>query len=215
MNFIMNCVIFFLSPTEKTWTYKCLNNRCIRHHFLGEYTDEKRMPYITCTMKCGPLQIWPQPTIKTTLGSSSLNFKLDDLHLKLGSSFDNVNNLIKDAFVIFRREIKVLENSSSNNYNNNNNNNRNSNLRDKERTKFDVINDNVFNNDENERKSGGIDTTIFGIRNKQRHHDLEEVLVYIHVKKSIDIHLTLDTDESYNLTLTRKYYIRLKKKSDN
>jgi beta-hexosaminidase Fdl len=148
-------------------------------------------------MKCGALQLWPQPTIKTTLGSTSLNFKLDDVHLKLGSSFDAVNNLIKDAFVIFRREIKVLENRNSNsNYDTSSNSN--SNLRDKEqRTRYEAVNENSERDEVHE-------TTVYEMKSRAR-HDISQVLVYVHVKKSSDIHLTLQTDESYNLTLNREY----------
>jgi beta-hexosaminidase Fdl len=151
-------------------------------------------------MKCGALQLWPQPTIKTTLGATSLNFKLDDVHLKLGSSFDAVNNLIKDAFVIFRREIKVLENRNSNsNYDTHSNSNS---IRDKEqRTKYETVNENSERDDETVHE-----TTIYEVKSRVR-HDISQVLVYVHVKKSSDIHLTLQTDESYNLTLNREYYL--------
>jgi len=133
------------------------------------------------------------------LGSTSVNFKLDDVHLKLGSSFDAVNNLIKDAFVIFRREIKVLENRNSN-YDTSSNSNSNSKLRDKEqRTKYEAV------NEHSERADDVVhETTIYELKNRVR-HDISQVLVYVHVKKSSDIHLTLQTDESYNLTLNREY----------
>lgn len=170
-----------ISAPEKTWTYKCTEGKCVRHHYLGEQF-EKRIPFLTCSMTCGPSIVWPQPTIKSTIGTDALSFMSDGITLKLKTIFKKVDELFRQSFEIFRDEIKLIENA-----------NEESLKVDKEKEQKEN-NINVLVNNDNEIING---------RNK-RHADGLNFEVEVIIRKYHDIYLTLDSDESYNLTVSRK-----------
>uniref|UniRef100_A0A182IJT3 beta-N-acetylhexosaminidase n=1 Tax=Anopheles atroparvus TaxID=41427 RepID=A0A182IJT3_ANOAO len=129
-------------PIERSWTYKCVNNRCVRHHFVDGVEEEfessssnnvhqqqsqthgagasgssssssstspassKRIPYLTCTMTCGPINIWPQPTGATSIGSKTSRFRLSDMRMKVVTDFPAVEKLLQEAYDVMRTELR-------------------------------------------------------------------------------------------------------------
>lgn len=161
------------SPPERTWTYKCQENKCIRQHFLGSHPNEKRIPFMSCTMTCGPSNIWPQPTIKTTLGSSTLTFSSKDIKLKLKTPNRLVDELYQSAFILFQRDVENLEN-----------------------------NENIVKPEDEIKKNDDEENLIENVR---RNYDIDEVIVDVHVTESSEIYMNLATNETYNLTINRKF----------
>lgn len=95
------------SPQEKTWTYKCVGERCVReHHTPGA----KRVPFMSCAMICGTSNIWPMPTGKVSLSSRSLTFKSNQIQLNVKTEFDEAKQLLDSAYNVFLVDLKALEN---------------------------------------------------------------------------------------------------------
>lgn len=189
-----------------------MNNRCVRRHFLStsKHGNKKRVPFQTCSMICGPPNLWPQPTIKTVLSSKALKLKSSDIKFSVNSEYKNVNNLLKNAFDIFLREVQGFEagyrgsggvatsnddvamgkkgsGSSGGGENHDNNNN------------FVEAND---KNDNNEISDNFLPFLSMG---SQKKYDVTSFNINAKVTQHADTYLTLHTDESYNLTLSCKY----------
>lgn len=95
------------SPQEKTWTYKCVGERCVReHHTAGA----KRVPFMSCAMICGTSNIWPMPTGKVSLSSRSLTFKSNQIQLNVKTEFDEAKQMLDSAYNVFLVDLKALEN---------------------------------------------------------------------------------------------------------
>lgn len=129
---------------------------------------------MSCTMTCGPSNIWPQPTIKTTLGSNTLTFSSKNIKLKLKTPNRQVDDLYQSAFILFQRDIENLE--------------QNENI--------------VVKPDEIKKSMDDEENLIENLRN----YDIDQVIVDVHVTESPDIYLNLGTNETYNLTINRKFF---------
>ncbi|XP_055533117.1 probable beta-hexosaminidase fdl isoform X1 [Wyeomyia smithii] len=181
-----------INPAEKMWTYKCVNNRCIRQHYVDktEVAGGKRVPFLTCTMTCGPINIWPQPTGKATIGSKVSRFRVADINVYIRTSFKPVENLLKKAFDVFREELRAVllahgvTKSESESYS----------LADGSEVTRGRTSDGTESDDPG--------TIRFYKAVDENRYDLDKFDVRITVQKSPDTHLTLHTDESYNLSVT-------------
>lgn len=173
---------YFFSAPEKTWTYKCIDNKCVRQHYLGENHFEKRIPFISCTMKCGPANLWPIPTIKSALGSHSNMISVTLIKLDVRTSFKKAEELLKEAFIVFQNELIMMEKNSL------------SGVEEEKQAEIDANKNDVIVDEKN-------------LLNRKNTMSLSNMEIEVHILKSPDIHLTLDTDESYNITITRKKLI--------
>ncbi|XP_055379394.1 probable beta-hexosaminidase fdl isoform X2 [Condylostylus longicornis] len=199
------------NPPEKTWTYKCEGDKCIRQHYLTEDTAEKRVPFMTCSMTCGDINIWPHPTIKTAFSSKSLRFTVFDIELSIKTEFKNIETIFRNAFGLFLIDLKHIEkldisssiaSNSGNNFNNNNRNNINNNINNNNNF---VSNNQILNNNQNSNSQTNSikqnnEIHSFLIKQKRLNCDIDKFVVEVNILKSNEVHLTFDTDESYNLT---------------
>ncbi|KAL5287096.1 hypothetical protein ACFFRR_008192 [Megaselia abdita] len=165
----------FSIPTEKTWTYKCESDKCVRYHYLTETNGEKRVPFMTCSMTCGDVNVWPHPTRRVGVLSSSLKFSVESLQLKMSTSFHEVDRLYRKSFHVFLRELKQIQ-------------------------KIEFFDHAKVA--ENERQSFNPEDKVKPSKCVKSHCDIINFIVEVHVLKSGNVHIDLETDESYNLTST-------------
>ena len=169
----------FPSPPEKTWSYKCVNHRCVRTHHPNK--DEKRTTFLTCSMLCGTQTLWPEPSVKSLIGTNANRFRLTDVQYKVQTPFKNVESLMESAFSIFLEEIKQIKRALGGK----------------------ATDDDGFKSSTRSYR----DVTYSGSREQtQTHHrrNLTTVNIYVNVIKTADVHLTLSTDECYNITMSSK-----------
>lgn len=204
INNTRNKIDLYAIPTEKTWTYKCEGDRCIRHHYNTESSAGKRVSFMTCSMTCGDINLWPHPTIKTAVSSKSFRFTMTDIELHIDTKFKDVENLFRQAYNLFLQDLRVIEKidyhidsngiliedvktQRTNNINSNNNNN---NL---------VRNSNELYNS-------------FYKKQKKYNCDIDSLLIDVSIIKSNVLYVNFDTDESYNISTkytNRKLSIKL------
>ncbi|XP_036331673.1 probable beta-hexosaminidase fdl [Rhagoletis pomonella] len=100
-------------PDEKLWTYKCENERCVRHSYPtkdgGGVSTDRRVPFLTCAMTCGEVNIWPHPTIKTAISSVSLKFTMEDVQLRMDTPHSVVETQFKQAFAYFLSDLRRIQ----------------------------------------------------------------------------------------------------------
>lgn len=130
-------------------------------------------------MKCGPPNLWPLPTIKIALGSHSNMVSAAMIKLNVRTQFEKVEELYKDAFIVFQNELITMEKNSL------------SDVEEEKRAEQEVNKNYVISGDKI-------------VANLINGNSLSNMEIEVHIIKSPDIHLTLETDESYNLTITRK-----------
>ncbi|KFB48585.1 AGAP007080-PA-like protein [Anopheles sinensis] len=182
-------------PIERTWTYKCVNNRCVRHHFVNG-----RIPYLTCTMTCGPINIWPQPTGSTSIGSKTSRFRLSDVRLKIVTDFPAVEQLLRDAYDVMRTELRGMMVAHG-------------------ATLEEIEGEAVGGGGDAEKRSSPRDPSVGKIHFfklvSDKRYDVDAFEVNIHVEKSPVTFLTLHTDESYNMSVTHSARVLIVKISAN
>lgn len=166
------------SPPEKTWTYKCINQRCVRQHYSNK--DEKRTTFITCSMLCGSQVLWPEPSIKSLVGINANSFNLNDVQYKVQTPFKNVELLMGNVFTVFLEEIKQIKRASGGMQ-----------AEDDIKTTTKSYRDSKLSGSRVEASS------------KER-SNLTTVNIYVNVLKTSEVHLSLNTDECYNLTMSSK-----------
>ncbi|XP_021697275.1 probable beta-hexosaminidase fdl isoform X2 [Aedes aegypti] len=190
-----------VNSPEKAWTYKCVNNRCVRQHYIepsdpesafGGSTTGKRVPFLTCTMTCGPINIWPQPTGKASIGSKASRFRLSDVHFNVKTAHKPVEDLLWDAFRVFKEELRAV-------------------LVARGAGADEADSSTVTENGDAARGKGQQDVgaKVEGSAAKIRfykavddsRYDVDRFDVRINVLKSPEIHLTMQTDEGYNMTV--------------
>lgn len=172
--------IIKISPPEKTWTYRCVANRCVREHFVNDnsFNNQKRVPFLTCTMTCGAIpNIWPNPTGKLIGSSRSLTFQSHNIRLLITTKFNDVERLLENAFGIFLTDLKGMESGNA--------------LDLELEKKYDVSD---INNEQNSDQ----------VTQRNRNCDIQNVDVNIAVSRSDITFVHLDMDESYNLTIKSK-----------
>uniref|UniRef100_A0A1A9UI75 beta-N-acetylhexosaminidase n=1 Tax=Glossina austeni TaxID=7395 RepID=A0A1A9UI75_GLOAU len=162
-------------PAEDLWVYKCVKNKCIREHNHDLRKFNESMSFLTCSMTCGDVKLWPYPTIETQVKMKPLKFTLDALLLRLHTPYSNVRNYFRSVFEIFLDDLKSMQ-------------------RQKTCKNFDhdkVINDPIIKYDEISVDSLGNST--------YDESDINIFPINVFVNKCPDLSLSLDTDESYEL----------------
>lgn len=189
-------------PTEKTWTYKCEGDKCVRYHYLTETPNEKRVPFLNCAMTCGDINIWPHPTIKSAVTSKSLKFTSEDIAITIDTPFRNVDTLFRSSFDLFIKDLRHIQKL---------------NLKDGDGMSATAggggggvassINDVVSNSkNSNTNSLNNNEETTHEHRNSfvpvqhRANCDIDSFVVEVTIKKSGDINLSFETDESYNIT---------------
>ncbi|XP_053677252.1 probable beta-hexosaminidase fdl [Anopheles nili] len=250
-----------ISPIERSWTYRCVNNRCVRHHFVDGVEEDfettggnnlhqqtqqqthggtgssssstnpasgKRIPFLTCTMTCGPINIWPQPTGATKIGSKTSRFRLSDMHVKVVTpGFGAVEKLLHEASDVLRTEIRGVMVA------------RGATLEEiegavpagtvpagvqmastAEQQRVTADPDDAGSSVKRQSASGndaggGFGKIHFFKLVSDKRYDVDAFEVNIHVEKSGDTHLTMHTDESYNVTVTHSARVLIVKITAN
>lgn len=166
------------SPPERSWSYKCINQRCVRQHYSNK--DERRTTFLTCSMLCGPQTLWPEPTTKSLVGTNANNFNLNDVQYKVQTPFKTVESLMESAFSVFLEEIKQIKLASGG-----------KSTEDDPKASTKAYRDVTYS-------GSRVETSTTHRRN------LTTVNIYVNVIKTAEVHLSLKTDECYNLTVTSK-----------
>lgn len=170
-----------LSPSEKSWTYKCINHRCVRHHYAAEKSNEKRVTFASCSMLCGGYtKIWPEPT-KSYIGTSANSFNLLNIQYKIKTPFKNVENLLEKSFSVFMDELHKISHSSMV----------------EENSGVGSSTTRLYKDD----RQSSLDYTSV---HRKHNNNQTTVNIFLYVLKTSDVHLSLSTDECYNLTMTRE-----------
>lgn len=170
--------LYFRSPPEKQWSYRCINHRCVRQHFSNK--GEKRTTFLTCSMLCGSQSLWPEPSIKSLIGTNAVSFHLNDVQYKVQTPFKGVESLTESAFSVFVDEVRQIVHASGGV------------SAEASKSSTRSFRDNSYTS------STRAGTTTSHIRNST------SVNIYVNVVKTSDVHLTLSTDECYNITMTSK-----------
>lgn len=151
----------------------------MREHYLNEHQShgEKRVPYMTCAMTCGVPNIWPLPTIKTSLGYHSLTFRSHAINLDIVTKFDEAKNVLQQAFGIFQNDLRGYENSKAS---------------------TDGTTDEVSVRNEHEENTSN---------KSGKDCDIRRIDIKIGISTIKDVYLNIDMDESYDLKITSKHNI--------
>lgn len=132
-------------------------------------------------MLCGTYtKIWPEPS-KSFIGTSANSFSLSDVQYKIKTPFKNVESLLEGAFSVFMEEIKDIFHSS-----------------DVKTEEYDKTSTTSYNNNNNNKEH------LSSNKPSNKRHNLTTVNIFLYVLKTSDIHLSLNTDECYNLTMISK-----------
>lgn len=174
----------FSSP-EKSWTYKCVNDKCVREHYQ---TDEKRIPFMSCAMVCGSLNVWPLPTIKASLSSRSLTFETTQMKFDVDTKFADAKQLLQNAYNIFLFDLKNLEGKTPTASNGSNN------------SKNTANKDNEQMDDGNKIADPTMPTDA---KKVHRSCDINKIVINAEILNAPDVYLHMEVDESYELNVTR------------
>jgi len=97
----------FCRPVEKSWTYKCESERCVRVGHHGK--SAKRVSFISCSMTCGDINIWPHPTHKFVLSPHTHSFSVEDVQLQVDTSHREVRKQLQLAFDFFLKDLRQIQ----------------------------------------------------------------------------------------------------------
>lgn len=134
-------------------------------------------------MLCGTPSLWPEPTVKSLIGTNANSFHLNDVQYKAQTPFKNVESLMESAFSVFLEEVRQMKHASG----------------------WKSTDDALRTSTRTYR-----DVTYSGTRaegSTTRRRNLTTVNIYVSVVKTSDVHLTLNTDECYNITMSSKEMI--------
>lgn len=148
-------------------------------------------------MTCGPINIWPQPTAKATIGSKTSRFRLADLNVHIKAAAQPVEGLLRDAFGVFKEELRatlVAHGAAGED--------------------GEVVAaagaSLVTESGKEPGKEPSADGKIHFYKPvDENRYDVDKFDVRITVLKSPDVYLTMQTDESYNLSVTREFRVGL------
>ncbi|KAM7345315.1 beta acetylhexosaminidase fused lobes isoform 2-T2 [Cochliomyia hominivorax] len=200
----------FPIPVEKIWTYKCEGDKCVRYHFLSMPKGEKRVPFMTCSMTCGDINIWPRPTIKTGVSSKSLTFSMDDIQLRLDTPYTQVETHFRQSFELFLKDLRrvqrldfrkqtpeVNDKPAVNIEGNSIDNTHEGKTRQQQRRFADAGQHESHRLRGENIAAASILANAFGLHKR---NDIETFTVNVAIHKFADMNLNFDTDESYQLT---------------
>lgn len=154
----------------------------MRHHYNRD-SGEKRVTFLTCSNTCSPPNIWPMPS-KPLIGTNTKNFLLQNVNYNIETSSDDVENLMNGAIEIFLDEIKQISYASG--------------------AKVEQTTTTRRTRSDNKNSSPRNDVTV---GSHQYLNNLSTVRIAINVIRSPEIHLTLNSDECYNMTISSDHNI--------
>lgn len=135
-------------------------------------------------MLCGGYtKIWPEPT-KSYIGTSANSFSLLNVQYKIKTPFRAVESLLENAFSVFMDELHKIFHSSS--------------AWSSDESSSSSSTTRFYRDD---RQTASLD---FASTHRKHNNNHTTVNVFLYVLKTSDTHLSLNTDECYNLTMTRK-----------
>jgi hypothetical protein len=152
----------------------------VRQHFSSD-NGEKRITFMTCSHTCSPPNIWPMPT-KPLIGTNSKNFLLQNINYQIKTSSEIVDSLLGGAIEIFLDEVKQISFASG----------------------ARIEPTTTKRSKSNRNSSPRTDVTV---GSHQFLNNLSSVRISLNVIKSSEIHLTLNTDECYNMTISSNFII--------
>lgn len=160
-------------------------------------------------MICGEPNIWPMPTGRTKVSSRSLTLSSETATLHVETRFPAVQQLVESAFELFVGDLQVLEANSVTSAAASVGTNRGA-------SRASSSSSAAATDPANKPKStdcGNVDEQSQEQQQQQRQRinrnaDVKHFNVKVYVTASAEVYLNLDTDESYNLTLTSEYHIR-------
>lgn len=194
------------SPPELLWTYECVVDKCVRRHYFksssgsgSSSTNSKaesniRVPYQTCAMTCGASSrsfIVPQP-VKYSVGSHPLNFGLETIHTHILTPHKNTEKMLREAVLVFLRDLQLLQKD----------------LVTEKRDDVEARRHTRSADGQSEAVNANADDrpgNYFNYDNKCKMKvcDIDTLNIRIAVKgRSDEVHLSLDSDERYNLSLS-------------
>lgn len=169
-------------PSELSWTYECVQDKCVRHHYFKDNKEKAaRIPYQSCAMTCGTAGrgiVVPNPTIKYLLGTKALDFSLDLIHTHIVTPHKEVEKLLHESVMIFLQDLRTLEKSAGEQGNSGSS----------------------FENKRGE-SNGEIVADEDTNKCKTKHCDIDTLNIRIMVEKSDEVFLNLESDEKYNLSI--------------
>ncbi|KAL9913864.1 probable beta-hexosaminidase fdl isoform X1 [Glossina fuscipes] len=215
-----------LIPIEKKWTYKCAGDKCVRYHYSDVVKGEKRVPFITCSMTCGEISIWPQPTIKTAVSTKSLKFSMDDIQLRLDTPYKGVEKHFRIAFDLFLKDLRHIQRlnlpkrseqeQETERERSANNADGQSRLltgnaivaNDKQRSKRFQLDQRIKGSHAQYGENIGAASILSRAFSTRKQCDIDSLTVNVVIHKFSDMHLSLETDESYqiNTAYEKRHY---------
>lgn len=151
---------------------------------------------MSCAMVCGDSNIWPMPTGKTSLSTRSLTLRSDVIAMHVESEFNEVERMFRLAFDIFMTDLRNLEASVG-------------------AVVTGAARGSSSDHQHDERTSsresgGGQQPKPPNESNAKKHCDIRNLDVKVVIVGSPNVYVSLDMDESYNMTVLSKrtYYFQ-------
>lgn len=188
------CFYFLRSP-EKSWTYTCVNDKCVRGHYQA---GEKRIPFMSCAMVCGSLNVWPLPTIKASLSSRSLRFQTFQMKFDVKTEFDDAKELLQNAYHIFLFDLKSLEEKATTASSRSSSSGSGASISSSKGT-ANTDNEQLRNRNKNAEPTLPTET-----KDINRNCDINKIVINAEILNAPDVYVHIDVDESYELNVTRK-----------
>ncbi|XP_060658402.1 probable beta-hexosaminidase fdl isoform X2 [Drosophila nasuta] len=181
-------------PVEKSWTYKCENDRCVRTPYRKNASNTKRVSFTSCSMTCGDINIWPHPTTKSLISAHTLRFSVEDVQLQLDTPHREVSKLLKIAFDWFVRDLRQIQRLDYATHT-------------PEAAAATLVSEATSRQRRHNNEAPAPETqpaaSLFGSTfGLQRAGDLESLQVKLSVHESGEIDFNLDNNESYHLSTT-------------
>lgn len=140
---------------------------------------------MSCAMICGEPNIWPKPTGKTKLNARSATLNTDIISYRMDTRFTEVEQLFRSAFHIFITDLRNLEAQH-------------------------IATDGISSTNHNtEEKSIGKERLVADdqVNPVRKTGNVQKLDINVLISGTLpEVYPHLDIDESYNLTLTSKYF---------
>lgn len=136
---------------------------------------------MSCAMVCGDSNIWPMPTGKTSLSTRSVTLRAVDIAIHVETKFTEVERMFRLAFDIFLTDLRDLEAS------------------------LGAVVNGKQGSSEREEKSNKESGQNPDVSETEKHCDIKNLDVKVMIDGSPNVYVSLDMDESYNMTVLSKY----------
>lgn len=133
-------------------------------------------------MICGSPNIWPLPTIKTSLSSKSLTFDSNQIQFDVKTKFADAKRLMLSAYDIFLFDLKHLEGKN-------------------------IINNSVEKMANNQNDGDDVTEIKHSDMSINKNCDINKIVIKAEILNISDVFEHMDADESYELNITRKCFL--------